>query len=54
MSEVESKFFYHPILINQENQLDSDKVLDYDNQLKKSFFKSNERIFIFKKLPHVQ
>ena len=54
MSEVESKFFFHPILINQENQSNADKVLDSDSQLKKSLFKSNERIFIFKKLPHVQ
>ena len=54
MSEVESKLFYHPILINQGNQSDADIVLDPDYQLKKSFLKSNKGIFIFKKLPHVQ
>ena len=54
MSEVESKRFNHPILINQENQSDADKVLGPDYQLKKSFLKNNKRIFIIKKLPHVQ
>ena len=54
MSEVESKLFNHPFLINHENQSDADKVLDPDYQLKKSFLKSNKGIFIFKKIPHVQ